>query len=258
MTLTLSKFKLALVVFSAVSVTIATAGTAKAVGFTEGFDDVRTLAGKGWVEQNNSQPVGIRGWEQGNPFVFIAHSGADNSYLAVNFQSAGETQNPGEMATISNWLLTPVFNLQNGDTFSFFTRAPKEEFSDRLQVLLSTNGSSTNVGSTATSVGDFTTTLLDINPNLTTTDYPRIWTEYNLTLSGLSAPTSGRLAFRYFATDGGPSGKNGNYIGIDTFSTTATATPIPEPATVIGSIATLGWGILRLGRKQKVEANRHC
>lgn len=44
MTLTLGKLKLALAVFRAVCVTIATAGTAKAVGLTEGFDDVRTLA----------------------------------------------------------------------------------------------------------------------------------------------------------------------------------------------------------------------
>jgi hypothetical protein len=38
---------------------------------------------------------------------------------------------------------------------------------------MSTNGASTNVGSTATGVGDFTTLLLDINPNYTIGETPK-------------------------------------------------------------------------------------
>ena len=39
-------------------------------------------------------------------------------------------------------------------------------FADRLELRLSTNGASTNVGTTTTSVGDFTTLLLTVNPLL--------------------------------------------------------------------------------------------
>ncbi|HEY0977471.1 MAG TPA: putative Ig domain-containing protein, partial [Flavobacteriales bacterium] len=85
----------------------------------------------------------------------------------------------------------------------------------RLEVRLSTNGASTNVGSSATATGDFTTLLLSINPTLVTNVYPQVWTQYTITLSGLPAPTSGRMAFRYFVTNGGPVGSNSDYIGID-------------------------------------------
>ena len=53
---------------------------------------------------------------------------------------------------------------------SFYTRTvDAPTFPDRLQVRMSTNGASSNVGTTATDVGDFTALLLDINPTYTTT-----------------------------------------------------------------------------------------
>ena len=83
---------------------------------------------------------------------------------------------------------------------------------------MSTSGASTNVGANSTSVGDFTALLLDINPTLVTGVYPIVFTPFTVTVSGLGAPnTNGRLAFRYFVTNGGPSGANSDYIGIDTF-----------------------------------------
>jgi hypothetical protein len=39
---------------------------------------------------------------------------------------------------------------------------------------------------------------------------------------------SGRVGFRYFVTNGGPSGTNGNFIGIDSLNIVA----VPEPASV--------------------------
>ena len=80
---------------------------------------------------------------------------------------------------------------------------------------MSLNGSSINVGSTPISVGDFFIQLLDINPTLTTVGYPLIWQKFTVVLSGIGAPTSGRIAFRYFVTNGGPTGLNSNYIGVD-------------------------------------------
>jgi subtilisin-like proprotein convertase family protein len=201
--------------------------------FSEGFDDITLLSGMGWFQQNNSQPIGITGWFQGNTTVFSAQAGPATSYIGANFN------NGAGLATISNWLLTPVLSLSNGDTFSFWTRTvPSPAFPDRLQLRLSTAGASTNVGTLATDVGDFTTVLLDINPTLTTAGYPNTWTQYTVTLSGLPPSTTGRFGFRYFVTNGGPSGANSDYIGIDTVEYTSAAptatptnTPVPPTAT---------------------------
>jgi hypothetical protein len=183
--------------------------------WSEGFDDVTLLPGMGWAIINNSTPVGTATWFQGNDTVFPAHSGAPTSYIGVNFNSVAGAN------TISNWLLTPEFMFNNGDSFSFWTRTGVgSAWPDRLEVRWSGNGGSTDVGATATSVGDFDTLLLSVNPALTVGGYPEAWTQFTVDISGLSGPTSGRLAFRYFVTNGGPSGANSNYIGIDTFEYT--------------------------------------
>lgn len=179
--------------------------------FSEGFDDITTLPGAGWAQINNSSPLGSTGWFQGNDAVFPAQTGAPTAYIGANFNNTSGT------GTISNWLLTPEINLADGSTMTFYTRVPTGSiWPDRLEVRMSTAGSSTNVGATATSVGDFTNLLLEINPTLVNGGYPEVWTQFTVTLSGVGTPTTGRLAFRYFVTDGGPSGSNSNFIGIDT------------------------------------------
>ena len=72
------------------------------------------------------------------------------------------------------------------------------------------------MGLGSTAVGDFTTLLLDINPLYTTTDYPTSWTPFKVVLSGITGTPKGRIAFRYFVENGGPTGANSDYIGIDT------------------------------------------
>jgi len=179
---------------------------------TENFDNITTLTGSGWFLQNNSSPIGTTGWFQGNPAAFPAYNGATDSYIGANFNNTGAT------GTISNWLVTPNVILKNGDVITFFTRTSADNmWADRLQVRMSTNGASTNVGVGATAVGDFTTLLLEINPNLQLSVYPMSWTQFSVTISGLSAPTSGRIAFRYFVTSAGSGGTNSDYIGIDNF-----------------------------------------
>ena len=194
---------------SAPSSIMPTGSPAHLYGWSEGFDDITLLPGQGWALINNSVPLGSTGWFQGNSGVFGSHSGAANSYIGANFNNVAGAN------TISNWLLTPETVFNNGDTFSFWTRRSGSQWQDRLQVRLSTAGAGTNVGTSATSVGDFTELLLDINPTYGT-DYPAVWTEFVITISGLSAPTNGRLAFRYFVENGGPSGARSDYIGIDT------------------------------------------
>jgi hypothetical protein len=197
----------------------------------EGFDNIMTLSASGWVRQNNSNPVGSTNWFQGRPLEFTAHTGASNSYIAADFNNTTGNN------TISNWLITPPRIFLTGDRISFYTRTVFPPiFSDRLQVRLSVAGESTNTGGTPTSVGDFTTLLLDINPMYVPTEYPSVWTRYDLTISGLSIPAQGRLAFRYFVENGGPNGDESYYIGIDSFAYT--------PVVLTAATATLEGRIL--------------
>ena len=114
-------------------------------------------------------------------------------------------------------------NIQNGSTVSFWTREPtptatNPEYPDRTEIRMSTAGTSTNVGTSSSDVGDFSTLLLSINPTLIKGVYPKDWTLYTITVSGLTTATTGRIAFRYWVQKGGPTGDNSNYIGIDDFS----------------------------------------
>ncbi|AKS43326.1 choice-of-anchor J domain-containing protein [Wenzhouxiangella marina] len=181
--------------------------------FSEAFDDISLLAGAGWSLQNLSAPLGTSDWFQGNDTVFAAHEGATTAYIGANFNNTA-----GGTGIISNWLMTPEIQLTNGTEMTFWTRVPTgSTFPDRLEVRLSTSGSSTFAGASATDVGDFDTLLLSINENLGG-DYPDDWAQFTVSVDGLPGQTSGRFAFRYFVTDAGPSGANSNYIGIDTVS----------------------------------------
>lgn len=223
------------------------ATSAFAQSFSENFEGVVTTptsvtAQQMWGAANMSSPIGVIDWFPGNTTVFTSHAGTDNSYVAASWN------NGSGLAEISNWMFSPVRTFNNGDTVSFWTRVPTAggEFPDRLFLRLSTNGASMNVGGGANTVGDFATVLLAVNPNLTTTGYPEVWTQFNATLSGLGGPTSGRFAFHYHVTDAGPAGTNSNYIGIDTVAYNV----VPEP----GSMIALGLGAAALlARKRKAR-----
>ena len=200
---------------------------------TENFNSVSSLSGSGWVGVNNSNPPGFTGWFQGNSGIFGAQSGPADSYIGANFLNS-------DSGNISNWLITPEMDLANAILLTFFTRTdPGSGFADRLEVRLSTNGASTDVGATDSSVGDFTVLLLSINPTLDPDGYPSDWTQFSVALSGLGNGAQGRLAFRYNVSD---TTVNGNYIGIDTVNVVAT----PEPAT----LSLLLLGVAALGSRR--------
>ena len=220
---------------------------------SEGFNDITTLPGAGWVQTNHSGSIGTTNWFQGNSTVFPSQGGAADSYIGANFNNTTGTD------TISNWLLTPPVTLQNGETMSFWTRTvDAPTFPDRLQVRMSTNGSSSNVGTTATDVGDFTTLLLDINPTYTTTGYPNVWTLFTVTVTGVATATQGRLALRYFVENGGPTGANSDYIGIDTFlfNGPCGGGPSPTPSATLTPTAT-PTATTPVQRRQQVQPRRH-
>lgn len=198
-----------------------------AQAISEGFEDLDALLTQGWSRTNQSDPMNAAspGWFQcppGGTQINPAHMGPDNSCVASNFAAGTGT------ATISNWLVAPNRTFNNGDTITFWTREIIDNpYPNRMQVRLSTNGSSTNTGTGAFDEGDFTEVLLDINPDLQVGGYPFEWTEYTITLSGLSGATSGRFAFRFFVEDGGPAGANSYIIGIDTLTYTPAGPAAP-------------------------------
>lgn len=179
--------------------------------FTENFDVFPTT----WTKTNQSQPIGTSNWQQGNVSAFgTGFNGGATSYASVNYNSVAA----GMAGTISNWLISPSISLKNGDVVKFYTRAGSNFSSipDRLELRLSTAGDASVIPATgAADLGSFTTVAVSVNPNLTASVYPVTWTEFLYTVTGLPNATDCKLAFRYFVTNGGPNGANGNAIWID-------------------------------------------
>lgn len=223
--------------------TLGASATASADALTENFDNG---VPSGWTVNNLSNPLGATNWFQGSASVFEAHDGADNSYVAANFDSGRG------VSTISDWLIMPTSTYRNGDTLSFFTRAIDFSFfPDRLDVRFSNVGG-TDVGNTATSVGTFNTLLLSVNANQDLYGYPNTWTQFSVTLSGLSGATTGAFAFHYTVDDGGPLGFRSDYIGIDTVQVTSVAAAVPEPSTYL--MLGAGLGLIGFMRKRHARA----
>ncbi len=179
---------------------------------TEGFDDITNLPG--WVMDNRSNPVGTTGWFQGNPGVFSAQAGAADAYIGANFNNTSGSD-------ICNWLILP--DLGSLDSVRFWTRTTTgNTFPDRMYVVHSPTGGTTT-GDCFSDFGDFSNTLVQINPTLATGGYPQDWTQFTANVNG-----TGRVAFVYFVANGGPAGANSNFIGIDSVLVTHSIVPIPS------------------------------
>jgi hypothetical protein len=199
----------------------------RAQAIDEGFESLADLIASGeWFVFNHSDPVNPAnpGWFQcTGTQIAPAQGGTTNSCVSANFASGMS------VATLNDWLIGPNRTFNNGDTLSFYTREiANNPYPNRMQVRLSLNGTSTNVGKFAEDVGDFTELLLDINPDYQVGGYPEDWTQFTVTIQGLPGPTSGRFAFRYFVENGGPDGDNSYIIGIDTLMYGSGGTPTPS------------------------------
>lgn len=198
--------------------------------FTEEFDTVSNSLNRGWKFVNASSPVGSGIWQQGgsvNPwFQAFSSNGTYAGFIGVDYTSVA-----GGPGVISNWLISPLVTMQNGDKITFYTRSYAQfdgvsdttDYGNSLQLRLNATNDGLNVGQ-GTGVGDFSTPVLDINPGLiysstTSPDahaYPTQWTRFVGTVAGLSGPTKGRFAFRYFVPNGGLCATcAGNGVGID-------------------------------------------
>lgn len=169
--------------------------------YTDNFDganDTTALKSRGYlVYRNGPGPIGTNAiWFQGNSTVFNAFNGPTTGYVASNFNSA-----TGNNA-IDNWLVLPKVSggILVGDSLYFYSRSPlSSTFPDSIKVMYSENDS-TPTG-TWTLLGRFQVNVLGT------------WER-----RGFRAPTAsvnGRFAIRYGCVDGGPTGNNTDYSGID-------------------------------------------
>ena len=214
----------------------ALAGAAQAQYFSEGFEPGPAPVGTapipaGWTSVNDSPggPGSNPNWQvrnDGAPNPFPAFAGT--TYAFANFNASTGSNN------ISLYMISPLVTFNNGDTISFWTRTVTSvSFPDRLRLAYNTTGS--------TLPADFSNTLLTVNPTLTTTGYPSVWTQFTGTITGLGGPTAGRFAFHYNPTNGGPSGANSDYIGVDDVQFA------PTPS----SLALLALGGIVAGRRRR-------
>ena len=244
-----SKLSRAALAFVGVALAVSAVPVRAGQSFTEGLNAVGTLP-PFWITTNHSTRPNPDGpWTTAPGIVDDL-----GNVLVSPFEGAGAAiVNYASIlsgtGTINNWLISPeIFDITNGDVFSFYTTTvPSSEYPDRLELRLSTNGASTDVGMTTTSVGDFRTTLAEINLTLAVGGYPETWTMISATVEGLAAAVDGRVAFRYFVTSAGPTGVNSNIIAVDSFSYSGAApvtSPVPEPETyalLLAGVALLGW-----------------
>ena len=203
--------------------------------FVEEFDTAQRAYDRGWRFINRSTDIGRRNWQ--NPdansgIPFISWSGTGNGYLWADYQSTASAA-----GTISNWAVSPELIMQNGDKIVFYTRTQlyffnndSTDFVNRMQVRMNKT-TSLNCGD-GTDPGDFTVPLLDINPfyyeflknafnnpsdplyEQARKAYPHVWIRFEATVAGLSEPTKGRFAFRYFTEGAGNNGRASS-IGVD-------------------------------------------
>ena len=203
--------------------------------FVEEFLSQQSAFDSGWHFINRSLSLGPTNWNTPSAPPFYAYSTKSTlgEFLWVDYFSTSSPQ-----GVISNWAVSPVVTMQNDDKIVFYTRCElyqqggdSTDYSNRLQLRVNTLNEGLNVGN-GTEVGDFTTNLVDVNPDYikfsynkyTSPDpvvrdsmkyaYPPHWTRFEGTISGLEKPTRGRFAFRYFVENGGYGGK-GTSVGID-------------------------------------------
>jgi photosystem II stability/assembly factor-like uncharacterized protein len=184
--------------------------------FQEGFNATIPPYPAGW-HVKNVDGGGTRTWFQGNPTVFPAFEGA--SYIGANFQAANGV-------TIDEWLVTPntggLVDAAIVDSLIFWQRAPglPAFFPDSIQIRIST---------TDTAVASFTTVL----------DYFRVDTSFwRRKAYALPSAANRYIAFRYLIYNGGATGDNSNYLGLDAVQIQRTFAATPGWVTQTSGLTT--------------------
>lgn len=162
--------------------------------YTEDFNGDNTptgLAARNWIFLNEDNG-GTSTVFSGNATVFPAFEGPTTGYAGQNYLGANGF-------LINQWLISPQFTVNAGDTVSFWWRGGAGTWDDSVYLKTSEGGSA---------IADFTN-------NLGRFMVPKDgWTRYTYVFN-----TGGtkRFAFQYYHTDGGANGTHTNYWGLDLF-----------------------------------------
>jgi hypothetical protein len=178
----------------------------------DGANDTTALKARGYkVWYRGSGPQGVTAtWFQGNITVFSAFEGPATGYVAANYNAVTGTNN------IDSWLVLPYISggLQTGDSLYFYSRSPTAStYPDSIRVMVSASDSVPE--GSWTELGRFKVTTSGS------------W-ELRGFRSSLSGPNA-RFAIRYNVVNGGPSGLNSDFIGIDLITVVHTAAGFGVP-----------------------------
>lgn len=181
----------------------ATDGAAKGAIYVDDMDganDTTGLRARGYqFYYRGTGPQGTTFWFQGNETVFPAYNGPANGYVGANYNAVTGANN------IDNWLVLPAIpgGIRQGDSLYFYSRSPDGgSWPDSIRVMYS--ASDTLPEGNWVELGRF-----------------KVTTAGSWELKGFEAPITaakGRFAIRYCVINGGPTGANSNYIGIDAIS----------------------------------------
>jgi hypothetical protein len=177
--------------------TVYTDGTPVYTDNFDGANDTTALKSRGYKPYyRGTGPQGSTAtWFQGNETVFPSFNGPTTGYVAANYNVVTGANN------IDSWLVLPRITggILAGDTLYFYSRSPTgSTWPDSIRVMYSVSDSVPE--GTWTELGRFKTN---------TTAWEK---------RGFRAPTAsvnGRFAIRYCVVNGGPSGSNSDYLGID-------------------------------------------
>ncbi len=165
-----------------------------------GANDTTSLKSRGYkVYYRGTGPQGLTAaWFQGSSIVFPALNGPTTGYVAANFNAVTSQNN------IDNWLVLPSKSTVVGDSLYFYSRSIlNSRFPDSIRVMFSQSGDSVPEA-VWTEAGRF-----------------KVSTNGAWERKGFRAPATGgksRFAIRYSVVNGGPSGVNSDYIGIDSLT----------------------------------------
>lgn len=164
----------------------------------DGANDTSSLKARDYlVYYRGSGPQGVTPtWFQGNGTVFPAFNGPNDGYVAANYNAVTGANN------IDSWLVLPDLTVFANDVIRFQCRSVTgNPFPDSVRVMYNDQNGTTPESPGWVELGRF---LASPSGN---------WEQ-----KSFAAPTFGtntRFAIRYNVVDGGPSGANSNFIGID-------------------------------------------
>lgn len=182
----------------------------KYVDSLNGNNDTTALKTRGYKLRRGAAhgPIGTTYWFQGNSGVFAAFNGPPTGYVGANFNATTGTN------TIDLWLILPSVNVAAGDTISFYERSPSAStFPDSIRVYYASNGDTNASTGSWVELGKFKTTTTGS------------WAERRFVAP--SAGANGRFAINYRVANGGPTGANSDFIGIDFIRILGPAAPPP-------------------------------